>query len=106
MPQGGYTETIADAGLIELRLQDLLQIAQLASRLVRKANCPLSSFLRNFHDFAGAVQRLVDQGHKDVVVDALAKILPPFLELAQAWGFEDQALSFQEELLQLTMSRK
>ncbi|MDH6544828.1 hypothetical protein [Streptomyces sp. SPB4] len=98
MPQGGYTETLADAHLMDLHLQDLLQMAQLASRLVRKAHCPLFSLLRHFGDAVGEVHRLIDQGRKDLAAPMLVEILTLLLKFVQKTEFDDMAPTVQELL--------
>ncbi|MGW7029153.1 hypothetical protein ACWGFX_18445 [Streptomyces xanthophaeus] len=105
MPQGGYTETLAHPHLMGLDLQDLLQVTQLASRLVRSAHCSLSSAMRGLFDAFGVVQLLIEQGRKDRAREVLCQVLPVHIQLAQAAGLELVALEAREFLQELEAKR-
>ncbi|WND40790.1 hypothetical protein RI578_41615 (plasmid) [Streptomyces sp. BB1-1-1] len=79
MPQGGYTETVAHADLVDLD-GDLLQaIAQAAGRIIRRAHSPLHQWTRDYLAAGEAALDLIDEGHK-----ALArKRLQTLLELGE-----------------------
>lgn len=76
MPQGGYTETIAEPDLVDLQTKDFVQIAELASRMIRKAHCPLYGFVRTAREVVNEVRELIHEGHKDQARKLAEQILP------------------------------
>ncbi|WP_314250088.1 hypothetical protein [Streptomyces sp. DSM 40907] len=105
MPQGGYTETLAHANSMGLHLKDLLQTAQLAGRLVRRAHCPWSRAGRTLRDAIGEVQRLIDRNQMDLAREVLAEVLPLMLKLAQALELEDMVFELQDFMQALEAKR-
>ncbi|MGW2040106.1 hypothetical protein [Streptomyces virginiae] len=97
-PQGGYTETLAHADLMGLRLEDLVQVAQLASRLVHRAHCPLSSVVRTVFDAVDVVRWLIEGKQKSLAREVLAQVLPLMIRLARALDRDGMVFELQDFL--------
>lgn len=90
MPQGGYTETVARAALVDLDRDLLVAIARAAGRIVRKAACPISRFFRDIGKEMEGLQAMIDAGQKDdarALALALFDALKAFeARLDEVWG--------------------
>ncbi|MFK0119240.1 hypothetical protein [Streptomyces sp. NPDC090994] len=75
MPQGGYTETVAHADLVDLDVDLLAAIAQAAGRIIRRAHCPLYQWTRDYLAAGKAALDLIDEGHKELAREHLQTLL-------------------------------
>ncbi|MET9411584.1 hypothetical protein ABZX90_38465 [Streptomyces sp. NPDC002935] len=88
MPQGGYTETIARADLTDLNNEDLVRIAELAGRLVRRAYSPPFEFIHSVHDAIGGIQELIEEGHKEHARELMEVTMSCIQEFMQKLGLD------------------
>ena len=96
MPQGGYTETVTRADLVDLDSDLLVSIAQAAGRIVRKSSSPLYQWVRNYGAATDYVLQLIDEGHKDdarELADTLLEQGQKMLRWLEPSGQEDAASS-------------
>ncbi len=75
MPQGGYTETIAHADLVDLDGDLLATIAKAAGRIIRRAHSPLHQWTRDYFAAGKAALDLIDEGHKGLAREQLHTLL-------------------------------
>lgn len=88
MPQGGYTETFAHAGLADLDLKDLNSLAQLAARLVRRSSSSLHAHVRLLMESADDVFRYAKEGRKEEARELWGVLQPAMEETIRALGGE------------------
>ncbi|MFD8209658.1 hypothetical protein ACFV2S_25080 [Streptomyces sp. NPDC059695] len=90
MPQGGYTETVARAALVDLDRDLLVDLARAAGRIVRKAACPINRFFRDVGEVAASLKAMIDAGKKEDAREPLLELLGALMEfearLDEAWG--------------------
>ncbi|MFE5969634.1 hypothetical protein [Streptomyces sp. NPDC056463] len=84
MPQGGYTETVARAALVDLDRDLLIAIARAAGRIVRRAASPFYQWLRDFREALDMISAMVAEGQKDEARELLAE-LKDALSQVEAW---------------------
>ncbi|MER6031668.1 hypothetical protein [Streptomyces sp. NPDC001851] len=81
MPQGGYTETIADPHLLDLHSKDLVQVAELAGRVIRRTHCPVYQLVRTIGEAVDELLEMHRQGNTDVAKRHAELLLPIMREL-------------------------
>ncbi|MEV5950406.1 hypothetical protein [Streptomyces sp. NPDC051993] len=86
MPQGGYTETIARPELVELRSTDLVQIAELAGRVIDTAHCPLRQVVRSHVELGDLVFTLFRHGHTEQARRLGEQVVPLLEDLLEKLG--------------------
>ncbi|MFE5483016.1 hypothetical protein [Streptomyces sp. NPDC056527] len=90
MPQGGYTETVARAALVDLDRDLLIVIARAAGRIVRKAACPIYRFFRDVGEATDLLNEMIAAGQKDEARELIAELMDALLlfeaRLDEAWG--------------------
>ncbi|MFI8789061.1 hypothetical protein [Streptomyces sp. NPDC055105] len=81
MPQGGYTETFAHADLADLELQDIRALAELAARLIRRANSSVYSCLLQTRDLFEVVRHYAEDGKKSEARELAERLMSILEEL-------------------------
>ncbi|MFF8500752.1 hypothetical protein ACF07L_08880 [Streptomyces anulatus] len=86
MPQGGYTETVAHADLVDLDGDLLAAIAKAAGRIIRRAHSPLHQWTRDYFAAGKAALDLIDEGHKELAREHLHTLLELGEEMIRRLG--------------------
>ncbi|MGW4543280.1 hypothetical protein ACWEOP_36095 [Streptomyces chartreusis] len=88
MPQGGYTETFAHSDIADFHIEDLSYLAQLATRLVHRANSPLHAHVLQLLELGDAMMSYAKESRKEEARELWEVLRPAMEETIRALGGE------------------